>query len=276
MTAYNRDKYISEAIESVMASTYINFELIIVDDCSTDNTLAIAKSYEEADNRIRVYKNEKNLKDYPNRNRAASYAEGKYIKFLDSDDTIFKWGLAYCIEMMENYASAGMGFLYLGETGINEYLTSKEALEEHFFKEQLLTIGPSGAVYRRDAFESIGGFKPDFGAASDMYFNLKMATYFPVVLLKKVFFFYRTHDAQEINNTYSYLFYNYKYANEALNNFPFDMESKAINLLIKKNKRRFVINVTKYFFTSLNLKKTITAIKNAGFSLKDFFEGIFH
>ena len=65
MTAYNREKYISEAIESVLASTYTNFELIIVDDCSTDNTLAIAKSYEKNDARIKVYLNEKTSKTIP-------------------------------------------------------------------------------------------------------------------------------------------------------------------------------------------------------------------
>src|SRR5258708_39815278 len=94
MTAYNREKYIAEAIESVLTSSYTNFELIIVDDCSTDNTLTIAKSYEKNDARIKVYLNEKNLKDYPNRNRAASHAKGKYIKYLDYDDKINNWGLA--------------------------------------------------------------------------------------------------------------------------------------------------------------------------------------
>ena len=84
MTAYNREKYIAEAIESVLASTYSNLELIIVDDCSKDNTLQIATNYQAKDDRIKVYKNEKNLGDYPNRNKAASYAKGKYLKYVDS------------------------------------------------------------------------------------------------------------------------------------------------------------------------------------------------
>ena len=81
MTSFNRDKYIAEAIDSVLASTYQNWELIIVDDCSKDKTVEIAKSYEAKDNRIKVYVNKKNLGDYPNRNKAASYAKGKYIKY---------------------------------------------------------------------------------------------------------------------------------------------------------------------------------------------------
>ncbi len=70
MTAYNREHYITEAIESVLASTYQNWELIIVDDGSKDDTVSIAKSYAAEDARIKVHVNEKNLGDYPNRNRA--------------------------------------------------------------------------------------------------------------------------------------------------------------------------------------------------------------
>ncbi|MBN2572301.1 MAG: glycosyltransferase family 2 protein, partial [Ignavibacteriales bacterium] len=76
MTVYNREKYISEAIESVIKSTFKNWELIIVDDQSKDNSFEIAKCYENKDERIRVFINDKNLGDYPNRNKAASYARG--------------------------------------------------------------------------------------------------------------------------------------------------------------------------------------------------------
>ena len=88
MTAYNRQDYIAEAIESVLASTYKNFELIISDDCSSDQTLEIARGFALKDERIKVFVNEKNLGDYPNRNKAASYARGKYIQYIDSDDLL--------------------------------------------------------------------------------------------------------------------------------------------------------------------------------------------
>ena len=88
MTAYNRERYIAEAIESVLAITYRNWELIIVDDCSKDCTTEIAMRYAKKDDRIKVYINEKNLGDYPNRNKAISYASGEYIMFCDSDDKL--------------------------------------------------------------------------------------------------------------------------------------------------------------------------------------------
>src|SRR6186713_1635409 len=97
MTSYNREKYISDAIESVLASTYVNFEVIVVDDCSKDRTVELARSYAERDSRIKIYENEKNLGDYPNRNRAATYAKGKYLKYIDADDYIYPWGLELLI-----------------------------------------------------------------------------------------------------------------------------------------------------------------------------------
>src|SRR6185369_13268101 len=69
MTAYNREKYVAAAIESVLAQRFTDFELIVVDDRSSDRTLEIAKEYEARDSRVRVFANERNLGDYPNRNR---------------------------------------------------------------------------------------------------------------------------------------------------------------------------------------------------------------
>lgn len=85
MPSYNTAKFISETIESVLAQTYSNWELIIVDDCSTDDTDAVVCPY-LADDRIRYIKNEKNSGAAVSRNRALREAKGKWIAFLDSDD----------------------------------------------------------------------------------------------------------------------------------------------------------------------------------------------
>ena len=108
-TCFNREKYLTACIDSVLASTHQNWELIIVDDVSTDTSVAIAKSYEKKDPRIKVYVNEKNLGDYPNRNKAASYAKGKYLKYLDADDIIYPHGLEVMVHTMEQFPEAGLG-----------------------------------------------------------------------------------------------------------------------------------------------------------------------
>lgn len=85
MPSYNTAKYIAETVQSVLAQTYQNWELIIVDDCSTDDTNEVVKPFLR-DSRIRYLKNEKNSGAAVSRNRALREAKGKWIAFLDSDD----------------------------------------------------------------------------------------------------------------------------------------------------------------------------------------------
>ena len=84
--AYNSSKYISEAIESVIAQTYKNWEMIIVDDASQDGTYEILNNYANKDKRIKTIFLEKNYGAAYARNRAIEYAQGRYVAFLDSDD----------------------------------------------------------------------------------------------------------------------------------------------------------------------------------------------
>lgn len=84
MPSYNTGKYIAESIRSILAQTYKNWELLIVDDCSVDNTDAIVAKFQ--DTRIRYFKNKKNSGAAVSRNRALREAKGKWIAFLDSDD----------------------------------------------------------------------------------------------------------------------------------------------------------------------------------------------
>ena len=85
MPSYNTGKYIKDTIQSVFAQTYANWEIIIVDDCSTDDTDEIIQPLLK-DSRIRYYKNEQNYGAAVSRNRALREARGKWIAFLDSDD----------------------------------------------------------------------------------------------------------------------------------------------------------------------------------------------
>lgn len=275
MTAYNREDYIAEAIESVLASSYTHFELIIVDDCSMDNTVNVAKGYAEKDDRIRVYINDKNLKDYPNRNKAAGYAKGKYLKYCDSDDKLFDWTLGYCVEMMEKYPNAGMGLLKLNKNVSEEYLRPTESITMNFFEHSILGIGPSGTVIRRSSFEQVGRYKPQYGVPSDMYFNLAMAASFPIVLLDKVFFYYRIHDGQELNNGYSYLCNDHKYLRDALRLEDFPLSAGQKDYLLQKARKKFVRGFLSYVKNTGNLKKGFKAFKNSEIGLFGFLRGVF-
>ena len=87
--SYNAGRFIEETIKSVLNQTYKNLELIIVDDCSTDNTEEIVSRYIENDSRVRFYKLEKNSGAAVVRNKALEEAQGRFIAFLDSSVTSF-------------------------------------------------------------------------------------------------------------------------------------------------------------------------------------------
>ncbi len=162
MTAFNRQEFISEAIESVLSSTFNDFELIIVDDCSKDRTFEIAKSYEAKDNRVKVYVNEQNLGDYPNRNKAASYAKGKYIKYVDADDMVYPYGLEYIVKYMESYPQADWGLTDINQddNAIFPYLLNDiEIYKSHYFTVgNIFSKAPSSLVIKKSFFNETKGF----------------------------------------------------------------------------------------------------------------------
>ena len=116
MPSYNTGRFIKETIESVLAQSYPTWELIIVDDCSTDDTDDVVSQY-LSDNRIHYLKNDFNSGAAISRNRALREAKGKWIAFLDSDDLWFPEKLEKQIRFMEN---GNYHFSYTRYEEINE------------------------------------------------------------------------------------------------------------------------------------------------------------
>lgn len=200
MTAHNREKYIGEAIKSVIASTYTNFELIIVDDCSTDNTVSIVKAFVAKDSRVKLYINEKNLGDYPNRNKAASYAQGKYLKYVDSDDYIYPTGLEIMVKSMDQFPEAGFGLCSLKPDSSKPFpfmLSPGEAYEYHFFGPGLFHKGPLTAIFLKAAFDQAGGFKEE-RMISDIDMWHRLGLQYPLVLMPEGLVWQRRHPEQEL------------------------------------------------------------------------------
>lgn len=198
MTSYNREKFIGEAIASVLASTFKDFELIIVDDCSKDGTVGIARAYEQADPRIKVYVNEQNLGDYNNRNKAASYATGTYIKYWDSDDVMYPHCLDVMLRSMLKYPEAGLGLIkphlpYFPDP----YPFAIQKPFETFSKHQdLFSNSPGSAIMRRDVFNRVGGFSGK-RYIGDFEFWLKISQHTPLVIIPGFLGWDRTHPGQE-------------------------------------------------------------------------------
>jgi glycosyltransferase involved in cell wall biosynthesis len=149
---YNSSKFISHAIESVLEQTYKNWELIIVDDGSTDNSIEIIKKYEHMDKRIKLIEFGKNSGPALARNRAINEAKGRYIAFLDSDDIWLPQKLEKQIAFMieNNIALTYSSYYLIDKNGNNRgvFITKKSATYNELLK--TCFIGNLTAIYDAD------------------------------------------------------------------------------------------------------------------------------
>ncbi len=200
MAAYNSEQFIADAIQSVLLQSYTDFELIIVNDCSTDNTLEICNRFADLDNRIFVYTNKTNLGDYANRNIAASYANGKYLKFLDHDDSIYKYSLSMMVDYMESNPSAAYGFSYRKvQNDLKPFpilYSPQEAYEEHFLKGGYFYAGPGSSIIKRESFFKVGGFSGN-RFVGDFELWLKLSSKFDCIVFQSGLIWWRIHNRQE-------------------------------------------------------------------------------
>ena len=170
---YNSEKYIAETIESVLAQTYSNWEMIIVDDCSKDNSTKIVEEYQKKDRRIKLYRNEINKGVSYTRNRAIDLSQGKYIAFLDSDDLWKKEKLEKQIKFMEekNVVLSYTAYEKINEDGSKR---GEVRVPDKLDYEELLKnclIGFLTAIYRK---EELKDFKFINSKAEDYIFWLSI------------------------------------------------------------------------------------------------------
>lgn len=259
ITAFNRESYIAQSIESVLSSTYSNFELIIVDDGSSDRTVDIAKSYAEKDARIKVYVNEKNLGDYPNRNKAASYAIGKYLKYVDSDDVIYEHTLQVMVSYMEKFPEAGFGLCCASDTRepFPILVSPAQAYREHFAGQNHFDRAPASSIIKREAFEAVGGFSGK-RMIGDNELWLKLARSYSMVKMVTGLSWDRIHGEQERFSPYAqtqYLKLRYDVFTEALQHESCPLEpiekikfQKKLDIQFKKNRLRQKLSRVKHYF----------------------------
>lgn len=198
MPVYNTGKYVLDAIQSILNQSYGNFELIIINDGSTDNSEDIILSFN--DDRIRYYKNDTNSKIVYTRNRGLDLALGKYIAFLDSDDISDTRRLQLQVEYLENNSDCallGTSFYNIDGNGnkIGNAIIYSAKPEEvpiiMLFKNYFCT---SSVMFSKEALGDIR-FDPNFPVAEDYEVWLKIINKgFKVANLKEVLTYYRNHD----------------------------------------------------------------------------------
>jgi len=208
MPAYNAAAYLGDAVESVLAQTLRDFELIVVDDGSTDGTAAIARRFAATDRRVRVV-SRPNGGPANARNTAFGIARGRVVALLDSDDIMQPHCLATQIALLEanpdvsivtaNATNCGGGTTFDGKpywsrTAGVERVTAADIIAQ----EDAVCIL---SVFKREVHEAIGGFNPEFSRSEDYDFWLR-ATLAGFILLRNYepLGFYRRHDGSWSSN----------------------------------------------------------------------------
>jgi len=202
ITSYNRERYIGPAIESVLNSTFADFDLLVLDDCSTDATVERARRYADRDPRVRVLVNPRNFGQFGNRNRAIELVTTPFLKYHDSDDLMYPYCLETMMRLLVEEPRAGFA-LSSGKAWAGGpcpmFLTPRMAYEREYLGHGMFFAGPSGALFRTEVLRSLGGW-PDRGVASDYCFWLKACAVTSVVLVPGDLFWYRLHPGQEFQS----------------------------------------------------------------------------
>ena len=278
-TVYNREKYLAACIDSVLASSYQDWELIIVDDVSTDTSVAIAKNYEKKDARIKVYVNQTNLGDYPNRNKAASYAKGTYLKYLDADDLIYPRGLEVMVHAMEQFPEAALGISQKVVEDVKPFpfvMEPKETFTREFLMRGVLGLGPTGTIIRRDVFEKLGGFTGTrYIGDTEMWYKIALA--YPVVKMQDELIFWRQHDDQEITkglDSFFYLENALKLKLNTLQKKEFPLGAQERQAALKKLKKRLARAMFRLVFIEIKLKTAFRIMKSCNVSFLNILRSI--
>lgn len=222
---YNGSQYIEKCIESCLAQSYRNIEIIVCDDCSSDSLLNVLNPYLKKDCRITLYQNEKNLGLVGNWNKCMNYASGEYIKWLFQDD----WMDVYAIEEFVEIANKGYDFIVskrnfiLNELATDEdkmyYSKKVKTLENYFNQDEVGCYFPTSKIkdivvsnialnfiaepslifFKRTLIKEVGVYDHLFHQICDLEYNMRLASKVGVYVLNKPLCHFAIH-AQSTTN----------------------------------------------------------------------------
>lgn len=198
MSVHNAEKYLREAVDSILAQTFTDFEFIIIDDGSTDTTPKILDGY--SDPRIIRKRNEQNIGYTPSLNWGITAASGEFIARMDADDISLPDRLAVQVDFLESHPTIdvlGAGYRKIDEKGT---LTSSDVLPPDnpiFIKWLLLfqnTLAHPSVMFRKKVYKKSGGYDPFLVPAEDYDLWQRLSQYTMISNVRKVLILYRKHE----------------------------------------------------------------------------------
>ncbi|MCZ6493161.1 MAG: glycosyltransferase [Planctomycetota bacterium] len=200
MPVYNSSKYLVDAVRSIQSQTLTDWELIAVDDGSTDDSPTILQGLAAADHRVRPIL-ESHVGLTSSLNHAIELARGTYIARMDSDDVSLPMRFEQQVAFLESHpdvVAVGSKILQITPDGIEVGesfdLTSHEAIDAFHFSQRGSAIAHPTVLIRKAAFQDVGGYRPQFETAEDLDLWLRLAERGKLANLPQVLLKYRLHD----------------------------------------------------------------------------------
>ena len=193
--AYNAGCYLEEAIESILVQSFKDFEYIIIDDGSTDNTYDIIERYSHLDSRIMVFQNAVNIGLFRSRNLGVSLSRGQFIAWQDADDISLPHRIEHQYEYLLHHPRVGMvgGFLeFFGEgfrSSIRKYAPDDLTLRRKLFRYS--PVAEPAAMIRKRALEDAGKYNTEYPAGADLDMSFRIGINFEFANLQEVVLRYR-------------------------------------------------------------------------------------
>lgn len=192
MPSYNREDLLGQAIESCLNQTYDNFELIIVDDCSKDNSLKVARDYAAKDSRIKIIANKQNKKLPSTLNVGFKEARGKYLTWSSDDNLYHEDAIQRMVDILDK--NKDIGLVYADYTHIDEEgnIGSRIYQEEPEYLPIRDCVGAC-FMYRADVAAYVGSYNEDMFLIEDYEYWLRMGLKTEFYHISESLYFYRTH-----------------------------------------------------------------------------------
>lgn len=210
---YNGARYLKEAIQSVLDQTWRDFDLVIVDDCSDDETEAVFRSF--ADKRLHFFRNPVRLGLVGNWNKCIELSKGKYVYIFHQDDVMLPKNLEQKIKVLDRNQDVGLVYSNVyrirGEGDIISDRWFAETKPDKdfvipgvdFFRKLIendnIICCPS-VIVRRECYEKLGGFNPNLPFTADWEMWLRIALFYEVAYISKPLLKYRLHEKNETFN----------------------------------------------------------------------------
>ncbi len=206
MPAYNVERYIGRAIESILNQTFDDLELVVGDDCSTDSTWEIINYYVGLDPRVRAFRNERNIGAAATINRAVAEARADMIAGMDADDISVPHRMERQIKLLRSNPEIAVVGAFVSHVNENDEVLSLSQTGptsiEHFESlrargEPTMVFGGT-SMYEKSRFDAVGGFDSSLRAAADIEFCERMAELGPVVAITEPLLLYRVYATSNV------------------------------------------------------------------------------